>query len=94
VAARFDPNHPRRVDALAAAQRLAAEVGAAARAYNQHHTRFPKVKVRCIEPFKLGADCGFSPSRWAVEGEVVELPSDLAGWLCSTRAGRRAEKVG
>jgi hypothetical protein len=91
MAARFDPNNPRRVDALAAAQRLAAEVAAAAAKFNAHYRRFPKMRVRCLEPFRLGADCGFVPSRWAVVDEVIELPGDLAGWLCSDRAGKRAE---
>ena len=69
----------------------AAQVAAANREYRGR--KFPRVKVRCIEPFKLGPDAGYSPARFAEPGEVIELPEDIVAWLCSAAAGGRAERV-
>jgi hypothetical protein len=70
-----------------------AELVALGRNYALHAKRFPRVKVRVLESFKLGPDAGYSPSRWAQPNEIVEIPEDLARWLCDSRSGQRAERV-
>jgi hypothetical protein len=68
----------------------AAQAAAADREYRAK--KFPRVKIRCVEPFKLGPDTGYSPARFAEPGEIVEVPEDIAQWLCHPTIAR-AERI-
>jgi hypothetical protein len=74
-------------------RRLDAELISLGRNYARHAKQFPRVRVRVLESFKLGPDCGFSPARWAQPNEIISIPEDLALWLCDSRSGARAERV-